>query len=324
VEGWLRASSDGATMQGMADDPPRTWRDVASAQAGLITREQARTLGVQRWSATHRIESERWQELSPTVLATTTGELSAEQRQWLGVLNAGPGAILGGLTAAEGAGLRNWSRDEITVLVPYANDLPAPLHGIDYQRSRRDLSSFVRRGADIPYCRIEPAVLMFAARDRSERTAQGVLAAVVQQQLTTPGSLTEWLDRLRPLRRAALFRRVLLEIGGGAQSLAELDVTRMCRSHRLAKPARQVKRHDADGRLRFTDCEWRLADGRTLVLEVDGAFHMEVESWEDDLARQRALAASDRIIVRCTSRELRDEPERVVRDLVNLGVPRAA
>ena len=89
-------------------------------------------------------------------------------------------------------------------------------------------------------------------------------------------------------------------------------------------PDRQVKRKDADGRSRFTDCEWRLADGRILVLEVDGSFHMEVEHWEDDLARQRALAASDRIIVRCTSRELRDDAGRVARDLVNLGVPRAA
>jgi very-short-patch-repair endonuclease len=60
------------------------------------------------------------------------------------------------------------------------------------------------------------------------------------------------------------------------------------------------------------------------VLEVDGGFHMDVEEWEDDIARQRALAAPDRILVRCTSRELRDEPERVARDLITLGVPRAA
>lgn len=309
---------------GMPDETLRTWRDVACGQAGLLTREQAREVGVQRWSVTHRIATERWQELSPTVLATTTGGLSLQQRQWLGVLNAGPGAILGGLTAAENAGLRNWSRDEITVLVPYANEVPAPIEGIVYHRSRRDLSAMRHRDSEPPRCRIEPAALIFASRDRSVRTAQGLLAAVVQQELTTPDSLADWVDRLRPLRRAALFRRTIVEIGGGAQSLAEIDVARMCRAHRLAQPRRQVKRLDADGRQRFTDCEWQLADGRTLVLEVDGSFHMEVEHWEDDLARQRALAATDRIIVRCTSRELRDEPERVARDLLNLGVPRAA
>ena len=324
VEGWLRDSLPRATILRMAEAPQRTWRDVASTQAGLLTRQQAREMGVQRWSVAHRIATERWQELSPTVLATTTGAPSPEQLRWLAVLNAGPGALLGGLTAAEAAGLRNWSRDEVTVLVPYAHDVPRPIEGVVHHRSRRDLAAMRQRGAEPPRCRIEPAVLLFAAADRSERTAQGVLAAVVQQQLTTPEILAEWVDRLRPLRRAALFRRALLEIGGGAQSLAELDVTRMCRSHRLAQPRRQVKRRDADGRLRFTDCEWLLPDGRTLVLEVDGAFHMEVEHWEDDLARQRALAATDRLVVRCTSRELRDEPERIARDLRNLGVPRAA
>jgi len=85
-----------------------------------------------------------------------------------------------------------------------------------------------------------------------------------------------------------------------------------------------VRRRDSDGRLRFTDCEWRLADGRILTLEVDGAFHMDVEHWEEDLARQRALTATDRLIVHCTSRELRDDPERVATHLKMLGVPHAA
>lgn len=74
--------------------------------------------------------------------------------------------------------------------------------------------------------------------------------------------------------------------------------------------------------MRFTDCEWLLSDGRTLILEVDGSFHMEVEHWEDDLARQRGLARLDRIIVRCSTRELRDTPDLVARDLLQLGVPR--
>lgn len=290
----------------------------------MITRAQARSAGVQRWSIAHRVSTERWQELSPTVFCTTTGALTTEQRQWLAVLNASEGALLGGLTAAESAGLRNWARDEITVVVPYCDGLPTPLEGVAYIRSRRDLPNFRANGARPPRLKIEPAVLLFAAADRSARTAQGVLAAAVQQQLTSAESLLEWVDRLAPLRRSATFRRALIEIGGGAQSLAEMDVARLCRTYGLAKPSRQVRRRDAEGRLRYTDCEWTLPDGRTLVLEVDGAFHMDVAHWEDDLARQRALTAPDRIIVRCTSRELRDEAGGVARDLRALGVPRAA
>ena len=126
---------------------------------------------------------------------------------------------------------------------------------------------------------------------------------------------------MRPLRRSKPLQLALLEIGGGAHSVAELDVGRMCRRFGLARPARQVRRRGADGRLRFTDAEWRLPDGRVVVLEIDGAFHMDVEHWEDDLARQRSLTSDGRLVVRATSREVRDEPDRVAADLQRLGVP---
>jgi hypothetical protein len=300
------------------------WRQVALSQAGLVTRVQLAAAGVSRAKTAYRVAHERWQVAAPTVVCTTTGELTSTQRLWLGVLHGGGGALVAGVHALELAGLRNWTRDDVTVLVPYAKAVPPPLAGFRFVRTRRPLAD-LRSGADgVPRCRTEPAALLFAAEDRSARTAQGLLAAVVQQRLTTPDRLSAWLEDLRPLRRAALLRDVLTELGGGAQSVAEIDVKRLCRTFGLTLPRRQVRRRDSEGRLRFTDCEWRLTDGRTLVLEVDGLFHMSVESWEDDLARQRALSATDRLIVRCTAREVRDEPERLARDLVALGVPRAA
>ncbi len=268
----------------------------------------------------HRVVTERWVELAPTVIATTTGELTRTQRMWLGVLAGGPDAIAGDLTAAEIRGLRNWHRDDITILVPKSAVRVDEPPGIRFAETRRPLRLLRGHVAGLPTCLLEPAVLHFAAYQRSTRTAEGVLAAVVQQRLTTPVELLAWIDRMRPLRWAKRFRRALGEIAGGAQSVSELDVRRMCRAYGLEPPVRQRKRRDAAGRVRFTDCDWRLGDGRVLVLEVDGGFHMEVEHWEDDLARQRALTTSDRVVVRCTARELRDDPAAVARDLRNLGV----
>jgi len=37
------------------------------------------------------------------------------------------------------------------------------------------------------------------------------------------------------------------------------------------------------------------------VPEVDGASHLEVERWEDDIARQRGLTDPTRIVVRRTA-----------------------
>lgn len=262
--------------------------------------------------------------MAADVIATFTGDLSAEQRLWLGALHGGPDAVVGGIHALQCAGLRNWDRDEVTVLVPYAAEVPTPLLGFRYVRSRRNLGRMTSAASGVPRLRVEPAAVLFAATEGSVRSAEGLLAAVVQQRLTTPSLLFGELAGMAPLRRAAHFRRLLREIEGGAQSVAEIDVRRMCKAFGLAPPVRQVKRKDASGRTRFTDCEWRLADGRILVLEVDGSFHLEVDHWEDDIARQRALSAVDRIVVRCTARELRDDPGGVAGDLKRLGVPLAA
>lgn len=321
VESRLRAVADSGTLGGVSREE---WRAVAARQGGLITRAQLQDAGVDRWAIRHRIESERWVERSPTVIGTTTGILVREQLMWLGVLHAGGDAQVGDLTAAELAGLQNWHRDDVTVLVPKGTNLGEPLDGITFVQTRRPLRMFRTIRSGLPVCRVEPALLHWAAYQRSSRTADGVLAAAVQQRLTSPEQLVRWVELMRPLRWAKRFRTTLGEIAGGAQSVAEIDVRRMCRSCGLAPPRRQVRRRDADGRTRFTDCEWELPDGRTVVLEVDGGFHMSVEGWEEDLARQRALSGPLRTVVRCTSRELRDEPERVGRDLRNLSRRRPA
>lgn len=97
-------------MTGRADEgdpcvtPTRTTRACQAAQAGLMTRAQLAAAGVDRWAVRRRVAGERWVELTPTVIGTTTGELSREQLIWLGVLHGGPHALVGGLTAAELAG----------------------------------------------------------------------------------------------------------------------------------------------------------------------------------------------------------------------------
>lgn len=301
------------------------WQELAQQQAGMLARRQLLALGVDRHHVHAQVEANRWVLRSPLVVSTVTGVLTFAQRAWLGVLHAGPGCAVGGLTATRIRGLRGWDRDEITILVPQDAEI-SPVRGIGFVRTRRDIEAMLppvdgaRRGA--PVCMVEPAALLFGAYHQSSRTACGLLAALVQQRLSTADRLARWIDEMQPLRRARLFRATLGDIGGGAQSLAEIDVGRVCRRFGLPAPARQVRRRDRAGRVRFTDCEWRLPDGKRVVLEVDGAFHMEVTSWQSDIARERALVADGVLLVRCTASELRSTPENVVRDLRALGVGR--
>lgn len=229
--------------------------------------------------------------------------------------------MLGGLTAAEVHGLRRWERDVVTVLVDDELDFE-PVDGVRFFRSRRSWELLRDPGAARPTCLVEPAVLLWAAYDAPPRAAHAVLAATVQQRLTTAARLLEWIGRLRPLKGAPSFRETLADIAGGAQSGAELDLARMCRGFGLVPPRRQSGRKDGSGRRRWTDCEWDLPDGSVLVLEVDGGFHMEIEHWHDDLRRGRQITRPGRTVVRCSAYEVRHETVRLVADLRALGVPR--
>jgi len=298
-----------------------SWSELAAAQAGALSWRQLGELQVARGVVRNKLLSGRWKRRTEAVLTTTTGPLSFEQRLWVAVLHCGPDALVGGLTAAGLHGLRNWERDDVSVLVPNADSFE-PVPGVTTFRTRRPLA-ILRHPSPLPTCALEPAVLLWAGHEPHPRSALGVLAAVVQQRLTTPERLASWVEVLKPLRRAPAVRELLRDLAGGSQSLAEVDVVRMCRDHGLRVPDRQVRRIDSAGRPRFTDCEWRLVDGRTLVLEVDGAFHVHVEHYERDLRRQRRLTSASRIVVRCTSQEVRREPWVVAADLRALGVPPA-
>lgn len=288
-------------------------------QAGLLSHRQLRELGVSRGEIRNHVRVGRWAVRSGEVVSTTTGPLSREQALWLGVLHAGPTSMVGGLSAAGCRGLERWSRTEVTILVsnPMSFD---PLPGYRFFRTRRPFEVLLGAG-ELPVCRLEPAVLMFAAHEPHVRTALGAVTATVQQRLTTTDALTGWLDLLTPLRRARDIRALLGDVADGAQSLAEVDFRKACRKYGVRAPSSQRVRRDRKGRKRYTDCVWRLDDGREVVLEIDGAFHDDVLQATADRSRNRRLSSARRIVVQCTAWEVRHEPWEVIQDLIALGVP---
>lgn len=298
----------------------RTWQEIASGQEGVISLRQLRDSGVTRAATRHHLKVGRWAQRSSEVLTTTTGPLSQGQRLWVAVLHAGGDSLIGGLSATQVHGMKNWQRDDVTVLVNNPQSLE-PLEGVAFFRTRRDLSTLSASTA-LPLCRLEPAVLLFSGYEFNQRTAHGAIAAVVQQRLTTPAKLRSALSSMSPRRRAKEFRLLLDDLEGGAQSLAEVDVKKACREFGVAPPTSQTRRRDRGGRARFTDCEWRLTDGRVLVLEVDGSFHDDVLEASEHRARNRKLTTTTRIVVQCSAYEIRHEPWEVMEDLIALGVPR--
>lgn len=294
--------------------------ELAASQSDVLSRRQLRAAGWSESTIDHELRFERWQAPTPGLVVLNTGTLTDLQRQWVGVLHAGPGAVLTHLTAARSAGLRWVGHEVIDVLTP-KGDLVAPLPGYFFHQTRRPYGQWVKPVPGPPRLPIEFGVLLAAERDHHVRRAIGLLASSVQQRLTTSERLATTIPHIRKLRHGKTFRLVLGDIAGGAQSFAELDVGRMCREAGLAEPTRQVVRTDKEGRRRYLDCVWVLSNGRVVVLEIDGSFHAEVVAWWKDMRRERSVVISGDTVLRCSTIELRLERADVMADLRAIGVP---
>jgi hypothetical protein len=295
---------------------------LAADQDGVVSRAQLRACGWTDSQIDHEISYGRWHAPAWGVVALQNAPLTYDQRLWLGVLHAGGGAVLTHLTACRRAGLE-WKGDDNTihVLTP-KGDLVDPIDGFFFHQTRRPYHRWPRPiGSGPPRLPIDYAALLAAERDRYVRRAIGLLAACVQQQLTTADRLLTTQPRIRKLRNGAVFAVALGDIAGGAQSFAEIDVGHLCERAGLAQPVRQAVRTDGEGRRRYLDCEWELPDGRVVVLEVDGSFHLKVGHWWRDMKRERAVVLSRSTVLRCASIELRLEPWEVMADLRRAGVP---
>lgn len=317
-----------ATSSGGSRSNPQTNRAgrlarverLVEAQSGVLARRQLKDAGWSDRQISHEVDFERWQRPTPGVLVVNTGVLAEVQRHWIGLLHAGPGAVLSHLTAARSAGLTWIGGDTIHVLTP-KGDLVERLGGYFFHQTRRPYERWVKPVDGPPRLPLEHAALLAAERDGNVRRAIGLLAACVQQGLTTAPRLDLTIPLIRKLRHGRTFKLVLADIGGGAHSFAEINVARLCHQAGLVAPTRQVVRVDKQGRRRYLDCVWELADGRVVVLEVDGSFHADVGNWWRDMKRERGVVVRGDTVLRCSTVELRLEAADILDDLRRIGVP---
>jgi hypothetical protein len=140
-----------------------------------------------------RIESGRWQQPCRGVVISHSGPLTREQELWVACLWAGPGAALGGLTAARLWGLRGFdaNQDAIELILPPGHERKPtrpPLRLIT-RYSRHLSAADVHPMRQPPRTRAARSLVDAAVWRYSDRGAQAILAAGVQQGLTRPEHL---------------------------------------------------------------------------------------------------------------------------------------
>jgi hypothetical protein len=288
---------------------------TAQVQHDVVSRHQLRRLGVTVDQEQAQIAADRWRRVPPLAVVLHNGPLTADQRRWVALVNAGPGAALAARTALAVDGLTGWEREIIEIVVPRGAGIGST-PGVRVHESRR-----FDPEQDVPSLRLPPrtrpsrSAVDAAAWSRDPRSAVGLLAAVVQQGLARPEQLAAELERAGRIRWYRLLARALADISGGSHALSEIDFVRLCRRFALPEPVRQAVRVERSGRKRFLDAEWVRSDGHRVVAEVDGAVHLLPRNYWDDMVRANELVLDGRIVLRFAAYAIRAEPERVATQL---------
>jgi hypothetical protein len=190
----------------------------------------------------------------------------------------------------------------IDVAVPMARQQAARKF---FRPHRLRLSEMVHPVRQPPQLRVPFAVLHAASWSPSDRAAEWRVAAAVQKRLTTVPALREALKACPRFERRGVVRLVLDDVELGAHARTELDFLAFLRRNNLPMPDRLQFLVRANGK-RYLDAWW---EKQRVAVEVDGAHHMDADSWDQDALRTNAIvvaARADRVLpLRVTTGNLR-------------------
>ncbi|TCB96639.1 DUF559 domain-containing protein [Micromonospora zingiberis] len=260
----------------------------------------------------HRVSSGRWRRVHRAVYVTHNGPIAPAQLPWIGVLSAGPAAMLGGLSAARAWGLRRYDDGLVHILLPAscrARSLPP---GIRVHRTTLLPESDILAVGQ-PRRTMPARSLVDAAQwAPSDQQARSIIAAGFQQRLVAGDDVRQVLDRLPRARRRSLIGQTAADAAGGSHSLPELDFLRLVRHAGLPEPTRQAVRRDATGRRRYLDAlfeEWQVH------VEIDGSQHLDPATAWADMRRQNDLWQNGDRVLRFPAWAIRHHPTDVIAQL---------
>jgi hypothetical protein len=297
-------------------------RCLALRQRGAIHRDQFRAFDVSPDYVTSQVDARRWTAVGQNVVLLQNAPPLRDQLMWLAVLDAGEDAALGSHTSLELVGFNGFSREATQIhLIVQRGSRATPMSGVRLHESRRLRVDEIVHMNGLPRTETARSVLDAAAWQPYPRFACLMVAAAVQQRVTTAAHLDAAMRTVGRIRHKAYLRLAIADVAAGAESLGEIDLARLCRKFGLVPPTRQSRRKDASGRWRYLDSEWNLPSGEVVVLEIDGRHHLEVAHWQADIKRERAIVITRRWVLRATVFGIRLEAAAVFSDLRAMGVP---
>lgn len=286
--------------------------DIATAQHGLITRQQA--LEVLTESQVRTRLAGRWQRVLPGVYAVFTGALTFEQRCRAALMHCGTGALLNDSTMLQLLGARYLPQDgQVRVLLPQDRNV----HSRDWLTVRR--THYFPKPllvAGFPCVQPARALAEHALRHADARASIAVTAWALTRRLVTMQELEDAWQRL-PKSGRSNANRVLRHLRSGVRSVGELDFVTLTRTSRvLSLPKLNWLLELPTGRRVSPDA---LYDDAALVHETNGRDpHGDEDPFESMQARHDALTAAGFAVLHNSPRQIRTESRRVLAEVESL------
>jgi hypothetical protein len=169
---------------------------------------------------------------------------------------------------------------------------------------------------------IHRSVIDACAWTEDGREVARLLVASVQQRRAWPDRLRLALDAAGRIRHRRLLQLLLVDLEGGAQALSEVEFLAFCRRHGLPRPELQ-HREGAGGRRRYLGALFRRADGRLVLVEIDGGVHLTLTTRWNDTRKDNWSALAGKLVLRFPSAAIyTDDAEAVMQLQTALGLVR--
>jgi very-short-patch-repair endonuclease/predicted transcriptional regulator of viral defense system len=280
--------------------------ELAERQHGVIARKQLLRIGFTPKAITVRLRTGRLHPIHRGVYAVGHKRISLDGRRMAAVLACGDGAAMSHRDGAATHGMRQCNRRVFEVTVP-RKQRARPGIQLHCALLPADEVTTVR---GIPVTTVPRTLLDLAAvcpRREVEKAMKEAEVARLWDRLSLPRLTARYPHH----RGAATIRAILESLAAGDEITKEEIVSlflRLIDGANIPRPAlnQWVGKHECD-------CVW---PRQRVMVELDGyAVHGTRSNFETDRERDRFLHARGWLVIRVTWRQLRDDPEGVVRDL---------
>ena len=290
----------------------RTAAEMAERQHGVVSLSQLRDLGLSGAAVRKRVARGRLHTIHRGIYAVGHGLLSPDGQRMAAVLGCGSGAVLSHRSAAALWGLRSDDASCIDVTAPNRRGrIPAGIKAHrDGSLQARDRTSL--RG--IP-CTSASRTLLDLAAVASVSELRHAISEAEFLRIFDATAVRAMIKRGRGRRGVARLRMLVDELDPQTKrTRSELERRFLAMCSKAAIPPPAVNRELELGSIHLTpDFTWR--DAR-LIVETDGRMaHDTASAFERDRRRDQILSAAGWRVIRCTWRQVLDEPLRLTQTL---------